>query len=252
MKLLAGCVVSAGLVFAGFSASAQMPGPQMLGAYGAAQSRYQTVSDFEEPYGAMPPVPPRYGAAPPSPYGAPPADAPPGVAYGYEPALMPPREVYAVLRENGFLPLGIPHRRAYAYEIAAMDPDGEDGRLLIDGRNGRIIRFMPAAPWMGGPHASQSTGPYGAQAALPPPTTVRGLRPPAPIPNVTSRDLTRRDAGRAVPLPTPKPAETAAVQPRPQPQVSAAAPLPAAPTVEAKPQPVIKPTRDMPPVQGLD
>jgi len=241
MKLLAGCVVSAGLVFAGVSASAQIPGPQMLGAYGAAQSRYQTVSDFEEPYGAMPPVP-RYGAAPPPPYGA-----PPSVAYGYEPALMPPHEVYAVLRENGFLPLGIPHRQGYAYEIAAMDPDGEDGRALIDGRNGRIIRFMPATPWMGGPHASGLTGPYGAQAALPPPTTVRGLRPPAPIPNVTSRDLTRRDAGRAVPLPTPKPAETAAVQPRPQPQVSAAAP-----TVEAKPQPVIKPTQDMPPVQGLD
>ena len=248
MKLLAGCVVSAGLVFASFSANAQLLSPQMLGAYGAAQSRYQTVSDFEEPYGGVPPALPPYGAAPP--YGAPPAYGPPG-AYGYEPALMPPREVYAVLRDNGFLPLGIPHRAGYAYEIAAMDPAGEDGRLLIDGRNGRILRFVPASPW-GGPHASQLTGPYGAHAALPPPTTVRGLRPPAPIPNITSRDLARRDAGRAVPLPAPKPAETAAVQPRPQPQISAAAPQPAAPTVEAKPQPVVKPTQDMPPVQGLD
>jgi len=79
---------------------------------------------------------------------------------------------------------------------------------------------------------------------------VRGLRPPAAIPNVTSRDISRRDAGRAVPLPAPKPPETAAAQPRPQ--VTAAAPAPAAPIVEAKPQPVIKPTQDMPPVQGLD
>ncbi len=247
MKLLAGCVVSAGLVFASFSANAQMLAP-----HGAGPSPYQAVSDFEGPYGGMPPAP-AYGAAPPPPYGAPPAYAPPG-AYGYEPALMPPQEVYAVLRENGFLPLGIPHRQGYAYEIAAMDPDGEDGHLLIDGRNGRIMRFMPASAW-GRPHASELTGPYGAQAALPPPTSVRGLRPPGLIPHVTSRDLSRRVAGRAVPLPAPKPAQTATAQPRPQPQVSAAVSAPGATgtIVDAKPpQPVIKPTQDMPPVQALE
>lgn len=246
MKLLAGCVVSAGLILTGFSANAQMLAPQILGYHGAAQSPYQTVSDFEEPYGELPPAPP--------PYGAPPAYAPPAGPYGYEPALMPPHEVYAVLRENGFQPLGIPHRQGYTYEVSAMDPDGEDGRVLIDGRNGRIIRFIPASAWMGGPHASERTGPYGAQAALPPPTAVRGLRPPAPIPHVTSRDVTRRDVtGRPVPLPAPKPAETAAAQPQSQPHVAAAAASPAAPVVDAKPpQPAIKPTQDMPPVQGLE
>ncbi|HLG80850.1 MAG TPA: hypothetical protein VKY22_07525 [Bradyrhizobium sp.] len=244
MKLLAGCVVSAGLVLAGFSANAQK-----LESHGAGQSPYQNVSDFEEPYGGMPPAPPPYGAPPLAPYGAPPAYGPPGVPYGYEPALMPPHEVYAVLRENGFLPLGIPRRQGFTYEIAAMDAGGEDGHLVIDGRNGRILRFMPASPW-GRPHASELTGPYGAQAALPPPTVVRGLRPPAPIPHVASRDV----ASRPVPLPAPKPPTTAAAQPQAQPHASAAAPLPAAAgaIVEAKPQPVVKPTQDMPPVQVLE
>ena len=234
MKLLAGCAVSAGMVLVAWSANAQMLAP-----YGAGRSPYQSVSDFEEPYGGLPP-------APPPPYGAPPLYAP-GTPYGYEPGLMPPHEVYAVLRENGFLPLGIPHRQGYAYEISAMDPDGEDGRLLIDGRNGRIIHFTPAY-WMGRAHGSELTGAYGAQAALPPPTTVRGgPRPPAPIPHVASR---------TVPLPAPKPAETAAVQPqKPQPQVSAAAPSPptTATVGEAKPaQPVIGPTQALPAVQGLE
>ena len=170
MKLLAGCAVSAGMVLVAWSANAQMLAP-----YGAGRSPYQSVSDFEEPYDGLPP-------APPPPYGAPPPYAP-ATRYGYEPALMPPHEVYAVLRENGFLPLGIPHRQGYAYEISAMDPDGEDGRLLIDGRDGRIIRFTPAY-WMGRAHGSELTGAYGAQAALPPPTSVRGgPRPPAPIPH---------------------------------------------------------------------
>ena len=250
MKLLAGCVVSAGLVLAGFSANAQMLGPQTPGSHGAGQSPYQNVSDFDEPYGGVPPAPPPYGAPPPARYGAPPAYAPPRVPYGYEPALMPPHEVYAVLRENGFLPLGIPRRQGLTYQIAAMDPDGEDGHLVIDGRNGRILRFMPASPW-GLPHASELSGPYGAQAAMPPPTAVRGLRPPAPIPNVANRDV----GSRPVPLPAPKPTETAAAQPRPQPHVSAAAPPPVATgtIVDAKPpQPVVKPTQDMPPVQGLE
>ena len=89
MKRFAGWAVSAGLVLAASAANAQMPGP------------YRAVSDFDgpydRPYGAVPPPPPpvyNYGA-----YG-------PGGGPG--PALLPPQEVYAVLRDNGFSPLGVP------------------------------------------------------------------------------------------------------------------------------------------------
>jgi hypothetical protein len=253
MKLLAGCVVSAGLVLSTWSVNAQMLAP-----HDASGSPYRLVSDFEEPYGGMPPAPPPYGAPPPYP----PAVVPYGGAapYGYAPALLPPHEVYAVLRDNGFLPLGIPRRQGYTYEIAAMDPDGEDGRLLIDARNGRIIQFSPAYR-MGGGHESRLIGVYGAQAALPPPTVVRGVpRPPAPIPHVASR---------AVPLPAPKPVAAAVDRPAERPQQSAAVSRPAEPAApkpqasaapvttgtvgEVKPPQVdIRPTQDMPAVQGLE
>ena len=265
MKLLAGCVVSSGLLLAAWSAHAQVLAPD-----GAGRSPLRTVSDFEEPdggvapplsyepspyappaYGYAPPpyVPPAYGNAPP-PY-PPPAYAPP--AYGYAPSLMSPREVYAVLRENGFSPLGIPHRLGSVYEIAVMGPDGEDGRLMIDGRTGRIIRFTPAY-WGGRSDDSDLRAPYDAQDAMPPPTAVRDVpRPPALIPHV---------ANRPVPKPAPKPA--AAAQPvepaqqsarRPaevQARAAATAPATTGRVGEVKPVPAIRPTEAMPPVQGLE
>src|SRR3981081_3770851 len=118
MKLFTGWIMSAGLVLAAAAANAQVLAP-----YGTGSSRYTVVSDFGGPYAAMPeeaPVP----------------------AYG--PALLPPAEVYTVLRESGFSPLGVPQQRGLVYTIAVIDRGGDDGRLVIDARTGRIIRFMPA------------------------------------------------------------------------------------------------------------
>src|SRR6185312_9990922 len=119
MKLLLGWAVSAGLVLAASAADAQMLAP------------YRAVSDFDGPYERP------YGAVPPAP--------PPVYGYGQYggPALLPPQEIYAVLRDNGFSPLGVPQQRGLVYTIAVLDRDGEDGRLVIDARNGRIIRFVP-------------------------------------------------------------------------------------------------------------
>ncbi len=109
---------------------------------------YRAVSDFDGPYDRP------YGGAPPAP--------PPGYNYGAYgagpgPALLPPQEVYAVLRDNGFSPLGVPHQRGFVYTIAVIDRSGEDGRLVIDARNGRIIRFVPA--WGQGPYQGPYQGP---------------------------------------------------------------------------------------------
>ena len=183
---------------------------------------------YERPYGAVPPAPP-----PVYNYGG----------YGPPPGLMPMPEVYAVLRDNGFSPLGVPHQRGFVYTIAVIDRNGEDGRLVIDGRNGRIIRFVPAyGPAdgrLGDPAAARAgavvpAAPMtrvsmpcrcrvmGRRAALPPPTVIRGVpRPPASVPHVASR---------AVPLPAPKPA-VAGKPPEAAPQQSAAI----EPKPEAKP-----------------
>jgi hypothetical protein len=225
---------------------------------------YRGVSDFdgpyERPYGAVPPAPP-----PVYNYGG-----------GYGQSLLPLPEVYAVLRDNGFSPLGAPYQRGFVYMIAAMDRNGQDGRLVIDARNGRIIRFMPAygygygygrpAPYGENFEAEQMSA-HGPDAAMPPPTVIRGVpRPPALVPHVASR---------AVPMTAPKPAvaakpaeptpqQSAAIEARPAtppapatstspPAAQAAASSPPATTVgEAKPAAVIRPTQQMPAAQGLD
>ena len=121
MKLFTGSL-AAGLALLAGAAQAQAPG------------RYTAASDFDAPYAVAPhAVPgPQYGAGPR--YG-----------YGPGPGLLPSIEVYAVLRDNGFSPLGIPRLRGFVYTIAVIDRGGEDGRLVIDARNGRIIRFLPSA-----------------------------------------------------------------------------------------------------------
>lgn len=259
MKFFTGCVAAATLALAATAAQAEVPASGITGGAMIA------VSDFDGPYAppeAAPPPPPRYG------YG-----------YGYEdrgpaPALLPATEVYAVLRDNGFSPLGIPRLRGAVYTIAVIDHRGDDGRLVIDARDGRIIRFVPAADayGMAPTYEEPAVAPYRPQSALPPPTLVRSgpPRPPAPIPHVP------HVASRTVPLPkaaphrgeapvvAAKPAEqttpqaqapqapaqqTAAVQAKP----AEAAPQAAAPTVgQAKPAATILPTQDMPAAQGLD
>jgi hypothetical protein len=242
MKFFTGCVAAATLALAATAAQAQVPAS---GIFGGAMI---AVSDFDGPYGppdAAPPPPPRYG------YG-----------YGYEergpaPALLPATEVYAVLRENGFSPLGIPRLRGAVYTIAVIDRRGDDGRLVIDARDGRIIRFMPAADAYGMAPAydEPSVAPYRPQSALPPPTMVRGgpPRPPALIPHVASRTVPLPKAAPQrveTPVASTKPAEqTAAVQAKP----AEAAPQAAAQTVgQAKPAATILPTQEMPAAQGLD
>jgi hypothetical protein len=268
--------VSAALVVAATAAHAQGPG-----------ARYQATSDFEAPYAGGPPP-----APPPGYYGAPPAYGPPA-AYaqppGYGAPLLPPQEIYAVLRDNGFSPLGAPFQRGLTYVIAVMDRGGEDGRLVIDARNGRIIRFTPAFRWSNGYYGDRN-GHYGDRYAPPPPYGPPGVLPPmAPVsgdarPTVSAPHL----ASRGVPLPQPKPS-VAGKLPEVAPQKSAAvvtkpeapaAPKPAAPAAavqaaapsataqaavpltpaqaatvlapEPKPAPEIQKTRPMPKVQVLE
>jgi hypothetical protein len=240
MKLFTGWVISAGLVFTANVANAQGLAPY-------------SVSDVSGPYAAvLPEAPtPRYG-----------------------PALLPPTEVYTIVRESGFSPLGIPQQRGLFYTIAVIDRGGDDGRLVIDARTGRIIRFMPAYR-MGDNFNDDLTVTYGPAGPLPPISNMRGVpRPPISVPRVASRTP-------AVPLPKAPPPRAGDVKPEARPlaakssdrpasdkpaaepaQQSAAVqaapseapvkPPTAVPIVEAKPAPEIKPTQEMPKAMGLD
>lgn len=237
MKLFTGWILSAGLALSAAAANAQVLAPN-----GTVEPRYAVVSDFGGPYAAMPqnmPVP-RYG-----------------------PGMLPPEEVYTVVRESGFSPLGIPQLRGFVYTISVIDRGGDNGRLVIDARNGRIVRFMPAYR-MGDNPREDLTATYGPVGPLPPVSTVRGPpRPPGTVPHLASR------APAVVPLPKSAPShaddtkplaakpvaepaqQSAAVQAKPA-TAPTAAPTETTGSVPAKPAPQIQPTQEMPKAQGLD
>jgi hypothetical protein len=221
MKLFRGWVMSAGFALVAAAANAQVLTPHEIG-----QPRVMAVSDVGGPYAAMPPA-------------------------GYGPRLLPPSEVYTVVRESGFSPLGIPQQRGLVYTISVIDRGGDDGRLVIDARSGRIIRFVPAYR-MGDNFNGDLDLAYGPVGPLPPPTSSsyrRAPRPPLPIPHVASRS--------GAPLPKAPPR---AARPEPAPaQQSAATAKPAEPPASslsptvgvAKPSVQIMPTQEMPAAQGF-
>jgi hypothetical protein len=234
MKLFTGSL-AAGLVLLAAGAQAQAP-------YGNGRSPYAAVSDFDTPYAAAPvEIPPEM---PPQI---------PGPGYGYEPSLLPSTEVYTVLRENGFSPLGIPRLRGFVYTIAVTDRGGEDGRLIIDARNGRIIRFIPADR-MGGRFGEEPTVIYGSPAAPPPPAYAAGsASPPRPSAKVASRTVPVPKAKPLAAKPAPARVQQAAAPLSKPAEVQAAAPQPVTTgSVPETPAPQIAPTQEMPNVQGLE
>jgi hypothetical protein len=220
-------------LFTGSLAAGSLAAGLILLASGAlAQSPYATVSDIGGPYAAMPPGPV------------------PGPHYGYGPTLLPSTEVYAVLRDNGFSPLGIPRLRGFVYRIAVIDRGGEDGRLVIDARDGRIIRFVPAWRTGGGYHDGPRVM-YGAPPApLPPPDVRSSVHPPRATGQVASHTV--------IPVPKAKPlAAKAALEPVkqaavPQPKPAETQAAVTTGTAPAKPAPQIAPTQDLPTAQGLE
>jgi hypothetical protein len=233
MKLFTGWVIYAALVLSAVAANAQEAEPRQAGRPGSV-----AASDIGGPYAAMPP------------------DAPTS-AYG--PVLLPPREVYSVLRENGFSPLGPPRLRGFFYSIAVADRRGGDGRLVIDARDGQVVRYVPAYRMGYNPEMAVPYGPPGRWSS---PGEMNGPpRPPASVPNLASH-------APAVPLPKaapPRPADdkplaessqppqrSAAVQAKPADTEATPTPVEAKPA-EVKPLvPQILPTKPMPEVQGLD
>jgi hypothetical protein len=198
---------------------------------------------------------------------------------------MPPTEVYAVLRENGFSPLGVPRLRGLFYSVSAIDRRGDDGRLVIDARDGRIVRFVPADRFSGlGGYGGYGDGYYGgaprpSYGPLEPMTRLDAPRPPGALPpKIASRmpqtvpmpqaapprlgetrlgetRLGEKRPAEAKPLadkltPAAPVQQSAAVQAKPADVAPAA---PSASPVEAKPPaPAIQATQPMPKVQGLE
>jgi hypothetical protein len=219
MKLFTGWAGSAGLIFMAAAAHAQVLTPYEIG-----RAPVTVVSDVGGPYAAMPPEAP---------------------VPAYGPRLLPPMEVYTIVRESGFSPLGIPQQRGLVYTISVIDRGGEDGRLVIDARSGRIIRFMPATR-MGDNFNEDLNVAYGPVGPLPPvnTNTRRVPRPPLPVPHVASRSVPK--AQPSLTKPAAPPAQQSAAKPA-EPQLA-----PSSTVGVAKPAVQLQPTQEMPKAQGLE
>jgi hypothetical protein len=230
MKLWMGWAASAGLILAAGAANAQVLAP-----YGIERSATTMVSDIGGPYAAMPP------------------EAPPGFGPSYGPRLLPPMEVYTIVRESGFSPLGIPQQRGLVYTISVINTAGDDGKLVIDARSGRIIRFMPAAR-MGDNFNDDLNVAYGPVGPLPPINSNyrRAPRPPLPVPHVASRSATPLPKPPPHAKPEAAPAQHSAATAKPAESQRSTSPAASSTVGQAKPAAQIMPTQEMPKAQGLD
>jgi hypothetical protein len=252
-----------------------VPSPRVM-EYEAPPPRYYAPA----PYAQRPYAPGVYGR---DAYAAmPPVRIERSALYGRP--VLPPYQVFAILRSSGYSPLGHVTRRGWIYTIAAMGPRGDDGRLIIDARTGRIMRFIPALAV--DERLNAEVAAYGGPPGPPlyQQDYRRPPRPPVPVPRGAqsgARGAAPKVASRApstAPLPaaqpdnaagTAKPAVTPAQQPAEAPPAvtpaektaevksaaTAGAAAPPASQPSASPQPSalkLWPTQAMPPVQTLD
>jgi hypothetical protein len=188
-------------------------------------------------------------------------------------AVLPPYEILTIVRSTGLDPLSRPVRQGSTYVLRAIDPYGEEVRVVVGAQRGQILSVRPVVP-VAAPYAPPPTvyeypsyGPppgyvvpeyYGPDARYDP-------RPPAAIPRVTTAP---RDAGAVKPAAKAAPAPKAAVATK---NPAALPPAPAAPSetsasAPAKPDFVTStdevktekkdapstPASDIPPVQTLE
>ena len=96
-------------------------------------------------------------------------------------AVIAPPEVVAIVRSNGMKPLTPPMRRGPVYLLHALDPNGQEVRVVVNARSGRVIAVRPTfgpryaavpppygRPPSGVPLAEGGYGPNSRVAALPP------------------------------------------------------------------------------------
>jgi hypothetical protein len=146
-----------------------------------------------------------------------PGTAYPGAMYpGAGPAL-PPYEIVTIVRSTGLEPLSRPLRQGPAYVLRAMDPAGQEMRVIADARSGRLLKVVPVA---GARYVGPMTPPpYGV--APPPPAVAQQAAPPLPRP--------RPKVAAAEQLPAAETKETTgAITPPPNPPTPTAPPTPAA------------------------
>jgi hypothetical protein len=135
-----------------------------------------------------------------------PAPVYPGYAAG-----LPPYEVVAIVRSTGLEPLTRPFRNGPAYVLRALDPAGQEVRVVVDARIGRIVRVQPLGPRYGAMPPPYG-GPYGRVGMVPdgygPSSRIAAVPPGADVPpsaHAPAAAATPHPSAQAAPPPLPRP-----------------------------------------------
>ena len=133
----------------------------------------------------------------------------PGTVYPGEGMILPPYEVAAIVRSTGLEPLGRPVRQGQAYAVRAVDEAGEEVRVIVDARLGRIVKVIPLME------------PRYAMPLLRPPFG-RPPRPVAMIPDngIEGPEFNGPGVGRPAGVPHEPAAQAGPPLPRPRPKVA--------------------------------
>jgi hypothetical protein len=154
----------------------------------------------------------------------------PGTVYAGDGMALPPYEVATIVRSTGLEPLGRPVRQGPVYAVRAVDPAGEEVRVVVDGHLGRIVKVVPLMepryampllrPPYGRPPRPLAMVPDGDIEGFPPHAPGAGGLAPGPV--VGAPHDPAAQAGPPLPRPRPKVASTESPAAKP---VTGATPL---------------------------
>ena len=193
---LCGAVFAATFMFAGFSMSASQAGERWDAFVDDLPSMPRvSIPDIPMPRVYVPDVRLRWRQ-----YGEPVAVQPPVITPvavhpfdRFSTSALSSSDVALALRANGYSMLGQVSRRGPLYTAAVLNPRGDDGVAVIDGRSGVVVRFIPG--FAGNARLdTQLTGLYGLPN--PPATPELSNAPRIPKPRVATRDTSLQSAGR--------------------------------------------------------
>jgi hypothetical protein len=125
----------------------------------------------------------------------------------YPGAGLPPHEIVTIVRSTGLEPMGSPVHQGPTYALRAVDPAGEEVRVIVDAQRGRIVKVIPlmapryAMPLLRPPYGRpprpmamvpEGYGPNPRAPMLPP--GAEGPSPPRPAPAGTEGACSRPGA----------------------------------------------------------
>ncbi len=154
---------------------------------------------------------------------------------------LPPYEIVALVRSAGLDPVSRPVRQGPVYVLRALNPAGQEVRVIVDARIGRIVKVAAVAPTDPGafapPESIPSARPLpdanapGSRIATMPPGSDDDFEPVRPGAGTVARPPVR-PATKPLPLPRPRPNEAADAAPK---EAAVGTPAATAPATAAAP-----------------